>query len=55
VEWARTYIQAHGERSALIGFAVGIFIVLFLQLFLALVAVGVIVCLGIYLAAEPEK
>lgn len=55
VEQARVYIQAYGERSALIGFAVGIFIMLFPQLFLGLVAVGVIVCLGIYLAAEPGK
>jgi hypothetical protein len=50
-EHARAYIQAHGERSALIGFALGIFMVLFTKLFLVLVAIGVIVCLGIYLNA----
>lgn len=50
----REYLRAHGEQGAVLGFAVGVFIVMFFKLALFLIIVAILGYLGIQMLAEGE-
>lgn len=54
LEALRTYVQTHGEKAALIGFLLGIFIVIFYKLVLV-VACLVIVALQLLLIISESE
>jgi len=54
VDRLREYLRAHGEQGALLGFAVGIFIVLCFKLALFLVVVAVLAYLALQVLARKE-
>lgn len=51
----RDYLRAHGEQGAVLGFAVGVFIVLFFKLALCLIILAILGYLGIQMLAESEQ
>jgi hypothetical protein len=48
----REYLRAHGERGALLGFLIGVFIVLFFKLALFIVILASLAYLAIQMAAS---
>ncbi len=51
----RDYLRAHGEQGAVLGFAAGVFIVLFFKLALCLMILAILAYLGIQMLAESEQ
>jgi len=51
---ARDYVRAHGEPSALLGFASGVFVVVFFKLAIVLVCLAALAYLLILLVADTE-
>lgn len=54
VDMLRRYIQENGERAAVVGFIVGIVIVIFIKLALILVVLGVIAYQSLLMLADEE-
>jgi hypothetical protein len=50
----REYLRTHGEQAALLGFVVGIFIVLFFKLSLFLFILAVLAYLSVQMLAPKE-
>jgi hypothetical protein len=50
----REYLRAHGEQGALLGFSIGVFIVLFFKLALFIIIVASLVYLAIQLLADKD-
>ena len=51
----RIYVQEHGERAALAGFIIGLFLVLAFRLVVSLALLVLIAGLAVYLLADPKK
>lgn len=50
----REYLRAHGEQGALLGFLIGVFIVLFFKLALFIVIAASLAYLAIQMAASKD-
>ena len=48
----RIWIQEHGEKAAILTFAIGLFIALFFKLFVFLVVVAIILCYIVWFVAK---
>jgi hypothetical protein len=54
LEELRTYVQTHGEKAALIGFLLGIFIVIFYKLVLVLACLMIVAYQLVLIISESE-
>ena len=54
LEELRTYVQTHGEKAALIGFLLGIFLVIFYKLVLVLACLMIVAYQLVLIISESE-